>query len=73
MFHLKFKSIFNVSASETKTYIFKCFNLAHSLAIDKKIMGFINAPIDKKIFNNKYFISLNILQKKITPITKKLC
>ena len=69
---LKFKSIFNVSASETKTYIFKCFNLAHSLAIDKKIMGFINAPIDKKIFNNKYLGVTEYLAKKNNTNNKEV-
>ena len=51
---LKFKSIFNVNSAEVKNYIFTCFNVAHDLAINKKILGFINAPIDKKIFNGKY-------------------
>jgi len=51
---LKFNSVFNVSPSAVKSYVFKCFNVAHNLAIDKKIFGFINAPIDKRIFNSKY-------------------
>ena len=61
---LKFKSIFNVSSSEVKTYVFKCFNIAHNLAINKKILGFINAPIDKKIFNNKYLGVTEYLSEK---------
>ena len=51
---LKFKSLFNVNSSDTKNYIFKCFYVAHNLAMNKKIIGFINAPVSKKIFNNKY-------------------
>ena len=51
---LKFKSIFDVNTSDVKTYVFKCLNIAHNLAKTKKIYGFINAPIDKKIFPNKY-------------------
>lgn len=51
---LNFKSMFNVSSLETKTYIYKCFNIAHDLAIKNKIKGFINASIDKRIFNNQY-------------------
>ena len=31
---LKFNSIFNVSSSEVKTYVFKSFNIAHKLAIN---------------------------------------
>ena len=63
-FPLKFKSIFNVSPSEAKTYIFKSFNIAHELAISKKIIGFINAPVNKKIFNNKYLGVTEYLSKK---------
>jgi len=51
---LKFKSISKINTSSSKIYIFKCFDLAHSLAFNKKVKGFINAPVDKKIFNNKY-------------------
>jgi len=51
---LKFKSIFNINILDTKNYVLKSFDIAHDLASNKKIKGFINAPIDKKIFNNKY-------------------
>lgn len=51
---LNFKSIFEINHSEVKKYIFKSFDVAHKLALKKKIKGFINAPINKKIFNNKY-------------------
>ena len=51
---LKFKSIFNVNTSDVKIHIFKCFDIAHNLAKKKQIVGFINLPIDKKIFANKY-------------------
>ena len=61
---LKFKSAFNVTSSETRTYIFKCFNIAHNLALNKKIKGFINAPIDKMIFNNKYLGVTEYLSEK---------
>ena len=61
---LKFKSIFNVKSSNVKTYVFKCFDIAHNLSINKKIKGFINAPIDKKIFNNKYLGVTEYLSKK---------
>jgi len=61
---LKFKLIFNVNSFDAKTYIFKCFDTAHKLAINKKISGFINAPIDKKIFNNKFLGVTEYLSKK---------
>lgn len=51
---LKFLYPFNVPKKYKKKYIFECFNIAHNLAIQKKIKGFINAPIDKKIFDSKY-------------------
>ena len=61
---LKFKSIFNVNFSDVQAYIFKCFDIAHDLAIQKKIMGFINAPIDKKIFKNRYLGVTEYLSEK---------
>lgn len=51
---LKYGSILNLNSSEVRKYILKSFDLAHNLAINKKIFGFINAPIDKNIFNNEY-------------------
>jgi len=51
---LKFKSIFKVNILDVREYVLKCLNIAHKLALKKKIKGFINAPIDKKIFNRKY-------------------
>jgi len=61
---LKFKSAFSVNSSDVKNYIFKCFDIAHNLAINKKILGFINAPIDKKIFKNKYLGVTEYLSEK---------
>ena len=61
---LKFKSIFNVDSSEVKKYVFKCFEIAHYFAINKKISGFINAPIDKKILGNKYLGITEYLSEK---------
>ena len=61
---LNFKSVYNVNISETKNHIFKCFDVAHNLAINHKIDGFINAPINKKIFNNKYLGVTEYLSEK---------
>ncbi len=61
---LKFKSTFKVSSIDTKNYIFKCFDVAHNLAINRKILGFVNAPIDKKIFSKKYLGVTEYLSKK---------
>ena len=51
---LKFKSIFEDNFANSKKYVIKCLDIAHTLAIKKKIKGFINGPVDKKIFNSKY-------------------
>ena len=69
---LKFKSIFSVKSSDTKTYIFRCFDIAHNLATNKKIRGFINCPIDKKIFNNKYLGVTEYLAKKNKSKNKEI-
>jgi 4-hydroxythreonine-4-phosphate dehydrogenase len=70
--NLKFKSIFKVNSSDVRAYIFKCFNLAHNLAISKKIFGFINAPINKRIFNNKYLGVTEYLSEKNKTTNKEV-
>lgn len=69
---LKSKSIFNFTSSMTKDYIFDSFDLAHGLAINNKILGFINAPIDKKIFNNAYLGVTEYLAQKCNCETKEV-
>lgn len=59
---LKFESIFKNKYAQD--YVLKSLNIAHDLAFKKKITGFINAPIDKKIFNNKYLGVTEYLAKK---------
>ena len=51
---LDFNSALKINEKNKKKYVLHCLDLAHKLALKKKIKGFINAPIDKKIFNNKY-------------------
>jgi 4-hydroxythreonine-4-phosphate dehydrogenase len=53
---LNFKNNYTIKDNDISKYIKNCFNLAHKLAIKKKIHGFINCPIDKK----KTFRSQNI-------------
>ena len=45
---------FSNNFSSKKKYVLDCLNLAHVLASNKEIKGFVNAPVDKKIFENKY-------------------
>ncbi len=46
---LNFKNPFKVGLRSSSSYVIKCLNLAHSLAINKKVKGIINCPIDKKL------------------------
>jgi 4-hydroxythreonine-4-phosphate dehydrogenase len=50
----KFKSTFPTYSVGVKNYVLKSLNVAHNLASKKKIKGFVNAPVNKKVFNNKY-------------------
>ncbi len=45
-------------------YVLKCIDVAHDFAIKKKITGFINCPIDKKIFRSKNLGVTEYLAKK---------
>ena len=60
---LNFKSAFKEKKVQRK-YILKSLNLAHEFAISKKIKGFVNAPIDKKIFKPKKIGVTEYLAKK---------
>ena len=67
---LKFKNSFKIERKINRAYILKCLNLAHNLAIKKKIKGFINASIDKKIFNKRFLGVTEYLASKNKLITK---
>ncbi len=47
-----------------KKYVLKCINKAHELSINKKIIGFINCPVDKNIFKSKNSGVTEYLAKK---------
>ena len=51
---LKNRSLFKNNLINTRNYVFNSLDLAHKLSLEKKIKGFINAPIDKTIFKNKF-------------------
>jgi 4-hydroxythreonine-4-phosphate dehydrogenase len=76
--NLKFKSIFQVNILNSKKYVLECLDTAHNLAKSGEIVGFVNAPIDKKIFNNKYLgvteylaFKNNIMHKEVMMIYNK--
>ena len=50
---LKFNNCFNVSETNASKYVTECLNFAHNLCEKKKINGFINCPIDKKLIIKK--------------------
>ena len=65
-FPLKFKNCFNVSKRLASNYVMGCIDLAHKLSSQKKIKGFINCPIDKKLINqnNRVYGVTELLAKK---------
>lgn len=46
---LNFTDPFNVSLRDASNYVVQSLNLAHTLALSKKVKGIINCPIDKKL------------------------
>lgn len=50
---INFKSPFKINKNKKK-YVLNCLDIAHDLSIKKKIKGFVNAPVDKAIFNSRY-------------------
>ena len=68
---LKFKFSFKTNKNKRK-YVLQCLDLAHKLAIAKKIKGFVNAPIDKQIFNSKYLGVTEYLASKNNVKNKEI-
>ena len=50
---LIFKNPFNVSRQSSSNYILKSLNLAHKFALNKKVAGIVNCPINKNLLNKK--------------------
>ena len=51
--NLNFKNPFKVSKKSSSKFVVQSLKLAHKLALDEKIAGLINCPIDKKLLNKK--------------------
>ncbi len=62
--NLNFKNPFKINKKDKSIYVLNCLDKAHKLAREKIIFGFVNAPIDKKIFNSKYLGVTEYLSKK---------
>ena len=54
----------NIKDNRKKNYILQCIDIAHDLAIKKKINGFINCPVDKKIFKGNFKGMTEYISKK---------
>ena len=50
---LKFTDPFKVKYSNASKYVLESLDLAHNLSKSKKILGFINCPVNKKLLNFK--------------------
>ena len=50
---VKYKDPFKVSKKNSSLFIKKSFQIAHKIALSKKVVGIINCPLDKKLLNNK--------------------
>ena len=50
---LKFKDPFKVPFRNSSKYILESIDFAHKLSMKKKIRGFINCPVDKKLLKTK--------------------
>ena len=56
--------VLNIKDNRKKNYILQCIDIAHDLAIKKKINGFINCPVDKKIFKGNFKGMTEYISKK---------
>jgi len=70
---LKFKEPFNVNKKIKTKYVIDSLNLGIKMAYKKKILGFINCPINKKeTFGNKKFGITEFLGKKLGVLGKEV-
>jgi 4-hydroxy-L-threonine phosphate dehydrogenase PdxA len=51
--NIKFKNPFKVERNEASKYVLKSLNLAHKIAVEEKVAGIINCPINKNLLNKK--------------------
>ena len=58
---LSFKNPFKVSSNEASKFVIKCLNMAHSLAMESKLKGIINCPVDKTLIKKTKKIGITEL------------
>ena len=64
--------VLNIKDNRKKNYILQCIDIAHDLAIKKKINGFINCPVDKKIFKGNFKGMTEYISKKNNAKKKEI-
>ena len=70
---LKFKKPFKINKKRKLDYVMNSLNVGIKMAYDKKILGFINCPINKKeTFGNKKFGITEFLSKKLGVVGKEV-
>ena len=70
---LKFKKPFEINKKSKVDYVINSLNLGVKMASRKKILGFINCPINKKeTFGNKKFGIAEFLSKKLGVLGKEV-
>ena len=62
-FNQNFKSLKILDVSKNSKYVVNCLSKAHDLSIKKKIKGFINCSVDKKVFKSNFGVT-EFLEKK---------
>ena len=50
---ISYTNPFKIALADSANYVLKSLNYAHELCLKKKIKGFINCPIDKKLIKTK--------------------
>ena len=61
---IKFKNPFKIKRNEASRYVLKSLNFAHKIALEDKVAGIINCPINKNLLNKKRIGVTEYLAKK---------
>ena len=67
---LKYKKCFDVQNKDASKYVIGCLNLGNKICTEKKIKGFINCPIDKKLIKKKGIYGVTEFIAKKSKIKK---
>ena len=67
---LKYKKCFDVQNKDASKYVIGCLNLGNKICKEKKIKGFINCPIDKKLIKKKGIYGVTEFIAKKSKIKK---